>query len=330
MSGIMIIDDRNPSIVYNSGHWGLEENAKECNGTSTFCNIVGGTATFNFTGAHIIDTRLRWLTISLGCHDGPSVGPANISVFGVIQPSSFHASGRSSFTIDGDTQYIFTPPAGDRELPQFDVEFFSTFVGGVAGPHTLVITTLDGDNHFVYLDYIQVIQKFNTSKGRPKFTSIQATRMITTGLSRTHAAFSIDSSTGTSIGDITGVGSTIKASDTPSSSLNSLMGVATSAPEVTATPQTHRVSLVLIVIWLRRVCYARRKPRQERFGRYKFDAGAGWRKDSDSADGVSDGVSDALSDDVKMAGDERGSKLYGSYDQEPGEDDMSKWTPNSI
>ncbi|KAF4616399.1 hypothetical protein D9613_008864 [Agrocybe pediades] len=128
----MIFDDRDPSIVYNANHWGVEENPGEFDGTSTFCNIVGGTATFDFNG------------------------PATISVFGVVQATSSNAAGRSTYSIDGGSPQTFNPPS--PSTAQFNVKFFETSVTS-SGSHTLVITTLDGDKHFVYIDFIEVVQQ---------------------------------------------------------------------------------------------------------------------------------------------------------------------------
>ncbi|KAF9553927.1 hypothetical protein CPC08DRAFT_713346 [Agrocybe pediades] len=128
----MIFDDRDPSIVYNANHWGVEENPGEFDGTSTFCNIPGATAQFQFTG------------------------PATITVVGVTQAPSFQASGRSTYSIDGGTPTTHVPsPLSDTA--KFNDIFFKTSVS--SGTHTLVITSLDGNNQYVYLDYIQVDQQ---------------------------------------------------------------------------------------------------------------------------------------------------------------------------
>ncbi|KAF9554309.1 hypothetical protein CPC08DRAFT_712994 [Agrocybe pediades] len=121
----ILTNDRDPSIIYNANHWSHENNPNEFNGTSTFCNVAGGTATFKFDGSGII------------------------SVTGLIQAMGFQASGRSSYSIDGSPPQIHVPSVGNTT--QFNVDFFETFVP--SGSHTLLITTLD-ENKFVYLDYI--------------------------------------------------------------------------------------------------------------------------------------------------------------------------------
>ncbi|KAF9556800.1 hypothetical protein CPC08DRAFT_820269 [Agrocybe pediades] len=133
-----IVDDRDPSITYNSNHWGFEENQNEVDGTSTFCNIVGGTATYHFSG------------------------PAIIRVFGTIQASNV-PSGRSTYSIDGGTPQAHVPLPQSK--PQFNVKFFESSVP--SGSHTLVITTLDGPNVFVYLDYIQVVSQSSPTTTAP-------------------------------------------------------------------------------------------------------------------------------------------------------------------
>jgi len=47
---VQIVDDRDPAISYNVQHWGLESQAGAFEGTTNFCNIVGGTATYQFNG----------------------------------------------------------------------------------------------------------------------------------------------------------------------------------------------------------------------------------------------------------------------------------------
>ncbi|KAF9556801.1 hypothetical protein CPC08DRAFT_75597 [Agrocybe pediades] len=128
---VIIVDDRDPSITYSGTEfsWGLEENANEFDGTSTFCNVVGGTAKFSFSG------------------------PSTITVFGVIQAASAAASGRSTYSIDGGIPQTFLPSPLNNTA-QFNVKFFESSVS--SGSHNLVITTLDGDDQFVFLDYIQL------------------------------------------------------------------------------------------------------------------------------------------------------------------------------
>ncbi|KAF9554304.1 hypothetical protein CPC08DRAFT_712988 [Agrocybe pediades] len=193
--------------MYNTNHWDLEEDLRDFDRTSTFCKTVGGTATFNFTG------------------------PATISVFGIIQPASFQASGRSSYTIDGGTPKIYVPSA-DHEIHLFDIQFFSTPVFD-AGPHMLVITTLDDNNHFVYLDYIQIIPKVDTSSS-VALSSVIIVNPFFTGLPTFTA---IEATTTTTILPIGGPGSTSGTADTAAISASNFSGTfSTTSADTSITP----------------------------------------------------------------------------------------------
>ncbi|KAF4616988.1 hypothetical protein D9613_008884 [Agrocybe pediades] len=250
-----IVDDRDPSITYNSNHWGFEENQNEVDGTSTFCNIVGGTATYHFSG------------------------PAIIRVFGTIQASNV-ASGRSTYSIDGGTPQAHVPLP--QSNPQFNVKFFESSVP--SGSHTLVITTLDGPNVFVYLDYIQVVSQPSPTTAPPpppqqpdtSTVTLTATNVVTATLqssSNTPAKLDGQSSSGSGTttphsgsssipttlasGSLLGTSThdllqtslrmvTITGSPLPAStSASSPAADTTSTPQVAAT--THHVSLAMII-----------------------------------------------------------------------------------
>ncbi|KAF9538153.1 hypothetical protein CPC08DRAFT_610991, partial [Agrocybe pediades] len=117
----VIIDDRDPRIVY-SGAWakGGDPN-RERNGTVMASDQQGSSATLQFSG----------------------------TVWGTINPSG--PAPQSSYTIDDGIPVNYT--ASVQSEAQYQVDFFLAPVS--PGQHTLVVT-LQGNGSY-YLDYIQII-----------------------------------------------------------------------------------------------------------------------------------------------------------------------------
>jgi len=142
---VQIIDDRDPAIIFNVNHWALQGIAQEFDGTSHFCNIEGGTATFTFDGVCAWSHSCISVNIPTNVH----VGPASVAVFGTIQSAT--TPGRATCDIDNG-QSVFLRSLAQPSNDQFQVPFFETTVSSI-GSHTLVSTL--GAAPYI-LDFIQV------------------------------------------------------------------------------------------------------------------------------------------------------------------------------
>ncbi|KJA20481.1 hypothetical protein HYPSUDRAFT_43186 [Hypholoma sublateritium FD-334 SS-4] len=120
-------DDRDPSIVY-TGTWNAGGYSSEYEGTDTWTNTTGASASITFTGI-------------------------GISVCGTIGALGNGIAPQSSYSIDGGAQTDYT--AVQQAGAQYKQCFFrsATLASAI---HTLVIgNTADGGNY--YMDYISVV-----------------------------------------------------------------------------------------------------------------------------------------------------------------------------
>ncbi|KAF9553926.1 hypothetical protein CPC08DRAFT_697234 [Agrocybe pediades] len=121
----LIVDDRDPRIVYSAGQWQTTGTINEFDSSTTCSNVVGATATIRFSG--------------------------NVSVTGTIGAAANGAAPRSSYSVDGTTPNTFTAVQGDTV--KYSQVFFSDVIW--SGSHTLVITNLEAQALYC-IDFISL------------------------------------------------------------------------------------------------------------------------------------------------------------------------------
>ncbi|KAF4616781.1 hypothetical protein D9613_008870 [Agrocybe pediades] len=134
MTSTTTFDDRSPFIHYSPGWSERGEQGMDFDGTTMGTNTPGADATLVFNGT-------------------------TINVFGTIQSDDEDQSDHipaptSSYSIDGGSQALFTPPNIFQNTTQHNVTFFQATGLAPNVSHTLVITMQN--KGALFLDWIQV------------------------------------------------------------------------------------------------------------------------------------------------------------------------------
>lgn len=139
MASPVIVDDRDPRIVYSSTGWFLLGGPLEYDSTTHGARTAGATATFKFTGS-------------------------SVAVYGTISDIGIYQNPVSTYSIDGSSPFTYTGIATSQI--QYRQQFFQSSKL-VAGDHTLVITAIL-NNASLWIDYIEYIPAVGTPSTSPQ------------------------------------------------------------------------------------------------------------------------------------------------------------------
>jgi len=140
----ILIDERDPFVVFTSGRWEAHGGAHEYNATTMWSNTTGASVTLHFSGT-------------------------SVAVFGTI--SARNPAPVSSYQIDGGSKTTFT--ALVPKSIQYRQEFFQSAVLS-PGRHTLLMTN-QMDNGWLWLDYFEVTPiKSSSSSDTPSASATVA------------------------------------------------------------------------------------------------------------------------------------------------------------